>query len=112
MRCSEYRDISECKFLACQRIFPMHVEHETLPVHIGNLQTKPEYKICEKGAAANTHMGSGIFYNVPMWRPRSWRPNESEQSKGQLACPTVYLRGVIEVKNAHVQMNIYPQNTI
>lgn len=49
----------------------MHVPHETLSVHIVNLQTKPEDRICEKGAAANTHTGSDIFYNVPMGRPRS-----------------------------------------
>lgn len=90
----------------------MYVPYETLSLRIDNLQTKPKDRICERGDAANTHTGSGFFTMYQCDVPAYDVQNASEQSKGQLACPTVYLRGVIEVKNAHVQMNIYPRNII
>lgn len=85
-----------------------HTRHCLSTLATSKQSPKTEY--AKKGAAANTLTRVRISFTMYQCDvPAHDVQNASEQSKGQLACPTVYLRGVIEVKNAHVQMNIYPQ---
>lgn len=108
-RCPKYRDISECKFLACpvKGSFPCmcHTRHCLSTLSTSKQSPKTEYA---KKALQRTRTRDRIFFTMYQWDvPAHDVQNVSEQSKGQLACPTVYLRGIIEVKNAHVQMNKY-----